>query len=788
MAGGALGGPNPDSGSAQEVAIDTNAVSAELPTGGLRINYIPRDGGNTFAMSTFATASWDDLQGDNFTDRVQRMGLRTPDAIKKNWDVNPAFGGPIRKNKLWFWFSGRHTGAETYMPLFENKNAWQVDKWLYDPDTSRPGVERLRASSGHVRLTWQATPRNKIAGTFKPEKYCRCPNFLVDATAGAVAPDSAPDRRFPRLRQEHLEWTSPVTSRLMFEVVGMHLFERWGNMHPRVDDGSLDNASFEALVPGLISVTEQSSGVTYRMRAQFNNTVVPNYAYRGAVSYVPGAHAFKFGWNMTHGYVQMTIYDFQPISYRFNNGVPNQLTMRATPYTARSHEDADLGFFAQDRWSVNRATISGAIRFDYFKTSFPEQHLGAGQLVPTRDITFPSTDNLNWKDITFRSGVSYDLRGDGKTALKAAFNKYLRGQTLNGLGSSPNPVNAMVTSTTRTWTDRNGNYVADCALTSPLANGECGPMANANFGKTIPAETFDPELTGGWGNREHNYEISAGVQHELLPRVSVDVGYFRRIWRNLQVTDNLAVTPADFDYFSITAPTHGELPGGGGYTLGGLRNVKPAKFGQVQNYNTLADKYGEMSDTWHGVDVNVNARLQNGLTVQGGFSTGKTTTDDCEIAQALPEMNLARSLEFCRRETPFLLNAKAYAVYTLPRIDVQLAGTFYSYPGPEIAANYNAPNSVVLPSLGRPLSGGAPNTSVNLVQEGTMYGERLNQLDLRIGKVLRFGRSRANVSLDLYNVTNQDTVQELNNNFGVWRQPTALLLARFAKFSVQLDF
>jgi hypothetical protein len=118
---------------------------------------------------------------------------------------------------------------------------------------------------------------------------------------------------------------------------------------------------------------------------------------------------------------------------------------------------------------------------------------------------------------------------------------------------------------------------------------------------------------------------------------------------------------------------------------------------------------------------------------------------------------------------------------------VQVSGAYQSVPGPAIAANYNASNAVVAPSLGRNLSGGA-NVTVNLVEPGTMYGDRLNQLDVRFSKIVPIGRTRARFNVDVYNALNSNAVLTLNNNFGAWQQPTVILLARFVKLGVQFDF
>ena len=214
--------------------------------------------------------------------------------------------------------------------------------------------------------------------------------------------------------------------------------------------------------------------------------------------------------------------------------------------------------------------------------------------------------------------------------------------------------------------------------------------------------------------------------------IAVDASYFRRIWGNFQVTDNLALAPEDFTQFNLTVPSDPRLPGGGGYTVTGLYDVKPEKFGQQQNYNTLSDKFGKQIEHWDGVDVNLSARLQNGLMFQGGVSSGRTLEDNCEIVAKLPEMlNLTgaqasntpatpamwRPAQYCHRASPMLTQFKGYDVYTVPRIEVQLAGTFRSTPGNDINAAFAASNQFLATNstLGRPLSGGAANLTVGLL-------------------------------------------------------------------------
>ena len=459
---------------------------------------------------------------------------------------------------------------------------------------------------------------------------------------------------------------------------------------------------------------------------------------------------------------------------------------------------------------MKRTTVNLALRFDHFRASFPEQTVGPTTLAPTRNFVFPAQENLNWNDLTYRTGLIYDIRGNGKTAVKLTFNKYLRGQTLNLLGTDPNPVNTMVTSATRAWTDLDRDFNPDCDLLNFAANGECLGINNPLFGSATRSATFDDILRRGYGNRETNWEFSGGVQHEIMPRVSLDVGYFRRIWKNFRVTDNLAEAASDYDTFSMVVPSDPRLPGGGGNRLEGLVALNPAAFGRpAQNNNTLDRTYGSQKEHWNGFDVTVDARLQNGLSLQVGTSTGKTMENDCDIVAKVPEMlnvsgatgfssvivpggtpNGWRPKSFCQRETPWLTQFKAFGVYIVPKVDVQVSGTFRSIPGDALRAVFNASNAYLAANstLGRTLAGGAANYAVDLVAPYSVFLDRRNELDMRFGKVLRAGRTKSIVSIDVYNFLNTDVAVNANQNFAVWLRPTAILNARQVKFSVQFDY
>jgi hypothetical protein len=781
----------------QEIAIDTAALNAEQAVGGVRINQIPREGGNTFNGTFSGAFANDTMQGNNFTQELRDRGLRTPNSINKTWDLNAGFGGPIKRDRIWFYFGAMYTGASQYAAgLFHDRNFNNPNAWTFDPDLDKPASNDNVQKDGQLRVTWQISPRNKFGFTWHEATMCFCP--LQASVTSAVERESW--RTYPLQRFIFMDWTSPITSRLLLEVGGLTSPSK-SNILP-----------YPGLSPLMIGVTEQSTGLAYRAGDPFRLRTQYVRNVRGAMSYITGAHAFKVGVNHTSGYSEFDAYDNQPLNYRVNNGVPNQLTQRAYPWTSRTDVDHGLGLFAQDKWTVRGLTVGAGVRYDYFANSFPEQHVGPAKLAATRDITFPAQKNLSYHDITPKLGLAYDPFGTGKTAIKVSLNKYLASLAAEDFGGIMNPVNNLVISTTRSWNDntfavgdpRRGNFVADCDLTNTAANGECGQMGNTNFGKAQTGASYDPHLLRGWGKRNSNWEFSTGLQQELLARVAADVTYFRRWYRNFPVIDDLAVGAADFTPFSFTAPSDPRLPDGGGYLVSGNYNVVPSKFGvPVQYFVTLDDQYGKQYEYWHGVDVSINARPRPGMLLQGGFSTGRTVTDACEIVEKVPENSIISvgtngitvstspnvpNTSFCHQATNILTQAKFLGSYTIPKIDVQIAGTFQSLPGPKIEANYNAPNALVSPSLGRPISGNQANVTVGLVQPGTMYGDRLNQLDLRFGKTLRFSKIRTSLNVDLYNALNANPVLTQNNNFGAWQQPTSILLARFVKVSAQFDF
>jgi hypothetical protein len=575
-------------------------------------------------------------------------------------------------------------------------------------------------------------------------------------------------------------WSSPLTDRLLLEGGVSRYFQ----VLPRDDEPD----AFEQ------SILEQSTNLRFRSQSTYprNDGVIDHY--RVALSKISGAHAFKIGLQYEHQFASDTDRNKGAVSYRTLNGIPNQVIYYTYPYAWQSTMEP-LSLYAQDQWTLRRWTINAGLRYDQFKSSYPSSHVDATRWLPiARD--YPGADVLNWKDLDPRLGVSWDLFGNGHTAIKATLNRYIL-QEGKIQTNAVHPVIAATNSIARTWTDTNVDFNVQGDPLNPAANGELGPSPNSNFGKPITTLHFDPDWTNGYGTRPFNWETSVGVQHEIMPRLSMTAGYFRRLYGNFIVTDNLLVNPSDYDPYCITAPSDPRLPAGRGQQICGLYDLNPSKVGRVDQRRTYSGKYGKQYEHWNGVDVTINARLPNRVLLQGGMSTGKRMSDNCGVVTKVNNP----STYLCHQESPFLTQVKFLGSYPLPWWGAQVSATFqHLRPDPTgaykgflfgMSAQYVATNAVIAPSLGRNLSGGAPNATIELLQPG-LFLDYLNQLDLRLAKTFLLRGATLQGFFDTYNVFNANPVLRYSTAYGTnganWLIPQAALPGRLIRFGAQLKF
>ena len=869
----------------QEMSVNTSGADASLAGGGVQINYVPRDGGNTFKGLMFYSGANGSMQGTNYTtgsrdasgtcspvESLFCRGLTTqPGELKVVYDINPGFGGPIKKDKLWWFATARWTKAENYVPNeYPNRNfvRGQTSPTLlnattltYVPDTSQPLGTTVGGGGNFweqtLRLTWQVNEKNKIAGYYNNKKRT--------STNGATttSKEALNSSYFFPFSDNLLQWTQTTTNRLLLEANAWRHQETWGSkINTEISDplaiGVTDNNP-QTLVPGYVQLIQNYHGRVGTTDTPSHN---PNYRGNFAMSYVTGAHSLKTGVDLNGAYRWANSSSVVPYSYVVstlaNNGVglgipaPVSLSLRSdgctdplvrqvngglvggdttikscpTPTAGSPNKvTGEGGIFVQDKWTIDRVTLSGGIRMDWFFSENPSFHLSPSLLTPNRNYDVPKFSTTRYKDWTPKAAVAYDLFGDGKTAIKANVGKYVLGQALviGGLASQPG-YNVQLTSS-RTWIDNNRNFIPDCDLTNPNTQGPTQTgrelqidTCNAPVGVNLNFydNTLRPNLAVmddaryGWGKRPYSWEVSTSAQREIGRGVSVNGGVFWRWFGNFLITDNTSAKASDYTEFSVTQSLIPAAPASaGGQSLpsdinsGKFYNINPGVLtNNLQGLSTTMFPGSNVYDHWFGFDLGLNARLPQGIIFQGGLSTGHQTTDYCDVQDpakagnnALIEMLGANSLNACHMEQNWLPQVKFLGSYTVPKVEVQIGASFQSIPGVEYAASYAASNadvsrSVATGGLGRLPAGGAitGTTSVNLIQPGSLYGPRFNQVDVRLGKVLRFSQRRAVVSLDLFNVLNSDTISTASAIYTTWLAPQAVVAPRLAKISLTFDF
>jgi hypothetical protein len=927
---GQTGGYTADVANSQEVNIRVSGSLGESENGASEINIVPRTGGNRFAGDFFLSYTTENWFSTNYSSYPNITSVFQPIKADHDWSVD--YGGPILKDKLWFFGLGR----SQYIHKLPVGVDWWPNLWAgqygfnYQPDRSQPRVEYENMwKNGSGRVTFQASAKNKFNVYWDEQSFCQDP--CTGVVSVYTSPESWISVQTHPDRLQQVTWTNPLTNKILLEAGVSVETQFYDTSHsrnytdyvdiPRISEvGAAFGVDATGAPPNVFAGSNPifaatSGSITNAAGGLFETRDQHYWRTRGSIAYVTGSHHAKFGYD--GGYykqLETNTVNSSLLQFNYNSPAasavcttastsnlalnpcgnldplqfpndPYNFTKRPIPTTVQWSDGATTfdetvrydALYAQDQYTLKRLTLGGALRFDRATSGYGSSCFGPNQFVPTAFCTTAS-NGVNYKDLTPRVAIAWDVQGNGKTAVKFSMGKFNNAAAIGaGYFTAANPARRVVNSLQRTWTDTNANRHVDCDLMNPAANGECGAFSFGlndltHFGQnpgtvgltTVQCGRNDPGISAlataycgqygssvldGWGERRGEWQYDLGVQREILPRLTGEFVYHRRIYTNLSLSDALTIgcnrfggatdfgtcnqsmlnySNPSYDFFSVKAPVDPNLPGGGGYTVTGLADVHTAGLVAPVTVQTYSD---QLKYVWNGFDTNWNWRGPRGIFVQAGTSTSRINRNTCNaLTQLSTTNNSLNSLvghsdapyqSGCLNFGPYQTTVRGSAVYTVPKVDVLLSVVFQSLPGSEITASetisntqaiWNNPARATAACAPPPFGPGgtgcfngsntfSPTTwSVPLLLNSQLFGDRVTTWDMKLAKNIRFKGKRLNVGVDVYNLFNSDAITQYNTTYtanaagtgpaanNAWGQPITLVSPRFVRLQIQANF
>jgi hypothetical protein len=767
----------------EELVYSTDSQGAEYSFSGVRMNMIPKEGGNRTKFETIAYGSNQHFEWNNLGD------LQTgPAPIKYApqlffFDFNPVIGGPIKENKLWYFgsVSAQRNNAQQldiyFKPYEPSTPADCRDKPLVPSNASNAvngfdPTQWCQAYTGAVmnwsetiRVTHQLSSKQKLRYSFDNAKYNNLYGNYVTSGAKASPEASWNLPLFPTWLAQ-VKYTSPITNRLLIE--GGYSYQR-GDFRVNYQPANATNE---------VSKWDVGRGfIEDNVYFVYNNQERKQEA-KAAVSYVTGSHSVKVGvedrWANA---IQFNPYNSDvAIDFTLNN-TPILVDVSNGPSVNKQVIKRDGGLFGQDQWRYHRFTINLGVRWDWFNAMVPSQTNPASNFTPA--ITTPDINNVpNWNDWNTRTGVAWDVFGTGKTAIKAFAGRFVAGHALD-ITSQTNPIYSQTDR--RTWTDLNHDGTTLNSDGSVQFN-EIGPPNNKLFGTLQGVTQIDPNL-----QRDKNWTYELTGSHELFPNVSVGGGYYHRHYYDLNWVNNTAVgdvNSGDWTPFIYTAPADPRLNGGGSEKIT-LYNLKPSLVGIKSNYLSNSTDFRD----YNGFEATSNFRLPRQAFLFTSVTFGKTHTYSCT-------RDNPNDLRYCDTTTPYRVIYKLSGGVPL-KYKITLSGNFQIYDAPGsglfLTPPYFAANQTVTAAVaGQPITGGQATSSsitVNMLQPNTIFQDYYKIADVRVAKTMTVGRMRTTALAEFNNLFNMLSVASVTQNYGAnWLRPATVQRGLNIRFGVQIAY
>jgi hypothetical protein len=794
-----------NSSMSEEMVYTTSGASADVAGGGVRLNMVPRDGGNTFKGSLFLGYQNESFQGDNVTDALLARGLRSADGIGKLANIEAALGGPIKKDKVWFFASARNFVLDT-LPA---NTFYGIDGTATPTSAPLPsderGVDPQSIRSVQVRFTWQMSPKNKLA--VYNDRLLK--NRGSAMTAGFDPKTAGIVWNSPIYTTGSLKFSSTISNHIFFESGFSTNYERYNTLY----QPGIEKAPFTPEWYNVINKSDSGRGTQWNAGATNQGMYPDRFAAMAAVSYVTGTHNVKFGVQDTWGRYRQFRSANGDIRAVFLNGVATSATILNTPVNFEDDLKADLGIFAQDSWTIDRLTVNYGARWEYFASGVAAETSGVGRFVAT-ERNFGPIDMPTWTSIAPRGGLVYDLFGDQKTALKFSMGRYEQAGT-TGFSNRYNPLALLTQSVS--WIDANGDGIPQGQLGCVYQTAGCEINVAGQLPKTFGVAslpTFDPDI-----KRMYNIERTISIQQQLMDGVSVSAGWYHRAYHNMWRRTNTGVTPNDFTPFTLYSPIDGSP-----ITYYNVSSTKVSQLGT----NLLDTNAPDRTDNYNGYEYNFTARFHQ-INLFGGGMVERMLSNSCDDNW---NPNLLLYCDQSQNGLPYRSQFKIAGSIPI-KYGIQVGVSFQSLPGylygtssvgalTGVSGPSGAPSAA---QLGAPSGAGTvwlitsstrydakspcvaqghctvgqqvdpgitqASLSVPLVAPMTEYGDRINQLDINFTKNIRYKTLNIQPKLDIFNALNVSPVTGvLGLNYGTvaYKQPSVVLNPRTLQIGANIRF
>jgi len=765
----------------EELVYDAAGQGAEYAFSGVRMNMIPKEGSNTTRFETISYGSKETFEWNNLGD-LQEAPYNFKYAPQEFFfDFNSVIGGPIKENKLWYFGSmaGNRSNTrilDTYFKPYSPSTPKECqDRPADDPSQWCQADTGAKLNlSETIRVTHQVSSKHELRYSFD---NTRTDNLRGNYTTSGAKHSPEAAWRLPLWPTwfAQARWTAPITNRLLLE--GGYAYQRGDFRVLYQPENPIDAVSKWDLARGRI---EENIYFVY------NNQERKQEA-KFAASYVTGSHSIKAGFeNRWANAIQENRYNGDVATLFTSNNTPLLASVTNGPSHNKMQFNWDGGAFIQDQWRLGNFTVNLGARYDKFNAFVPAQSVPDGYFV--KGFSIPKLSNLpNWNDWATRTGVAWDVFGNGKTAVKAFAGRFIAGEAFSRTAQF-NPIYSRQDS--RVWTDLN----SDGKVLNPDGTPQFEEIGigSANFGSPDTVDKQDPDL-----KRDKNWTYELTGQQELTSRIQLFGGYYRRHFYDLAWTDNLATAnfvdvnnPGDWIPFTYIGPADPLLPNGGNEAIT-MYNLQPGKVPALnprQGYQTNAP---DDFRTYNGFEVGSNIRLPKNAFAMASLTTGSTHIHSCTTDNP-------NNLRFCDQTIPYRYIWKFSYNFQVPyRINV--GGTFQIYDTPGsglfLAAPYYAANQTVTAAVMKiPVFTGGTNATgsqanVNLLAPNTIFADYYKIFDMRISKSMRVGRQNINALAEFDNLFNMRNVVAVTENYGQnWLRPASVQRGRNIRFGIQYRF